>query len=59
MKPKHYQCSFCGQIRHYPYVVIRGPEISKRRANICEDCVSVCTMIVIANSHRYPKKKKP
>jgi len=53
------RCSFCGKIIIGPIIIIKGPSISKHRAYICEDCVAVCAMQVIANSDRYPRKVKP
>jgi DNA-directed RNA polymerase subunit RPC12/RpoP len=56
-KPTLYLCSFCGEAISGPTLIIRGPEISKRRANICEDCVAVCAMMVMEKSDRYPKRR--
>jgi len=41
-------CSFCNRKIDWPIVIIRGPSIQKHRARICEDCVAICAMQVIA-----------
>jgi hypothetical protein len=58
MKDTIKRCSFCGYKVPGPTLIIAGLLISKRRAYICEDCVSICAMIVLGNSRRYPKNIK-
>jgi ATP-dependent protease Clp ATPase subunit len=53
-KSKHYH--FCNEKKEQRLVIV-GPIIGKRRACICEECVSVCAMIVL-KEHEILKRKE-
>ncbi len=41
------RCSFCGDPQSKAVIMIRSPKYFSKRANICDDCVSICVQVLL------------
>lgn len=58
MKPISRRCSFCGRTDiKYPAIIVEGPSIQKHKARICDSCVAICAMQVVAKREELRRAK--